>query len=54
MTATFFATTASLRAWLKKHHKKETELLVGFYKLGSGKASVTWSHRLMGRSALAG
>jgi uncharacterized protein YdeI (YjbR/CyaY-like superfamily) len=26
-----------------KNHKKETELLVGFYKVGSGKPSMTWS-----------
>lgn len=43
MTATFFATTASFRAWLKKHHGKEQELLVGFYKVGSGKPSISWS-----------
>jgi len=42
MTATFFATQAEFRKWLKKHHKKETELLVGFYKVGSGKPSMTW------------
>jgi len=42
MTATFFATQAAFRAWLKKNHKKETELLVGFYKIGSGKPSITW------------
>jgi len=28
---------------LKKNHKKETELVVGFYKVGSGKPSMTWS-----------
>jgi uncharacterized protein YdeI (YjbR/CyaY-like superfamily) len=43
MTATFFATQAAFRKWLKKHHKKETELLVGFYKVDSGKPSMTWS-----------
>ncbi|HUM46042.1 MAG TPA: YdeI/OmpD-associated family protein [Chitinophagales bacterium] len=43
MTATFFATQAAFRTWLKKHHKKETELLVGFYKVDSGKPSITWS-----------
>jgi uncharacterized protein YdeI (YjbR/CyaY-like superfamily) len=43
MTVTFFATPAAFRQWLKKHHKKETELIVGFYKVGSGKPSITWS-----------
>ncbi|MFL5539589.1 MAG: YdeI/OmpD-associated family protein [Longimicrobiaceae bacterium] len=39
---TFFATPAELRAWLEEHHATETELLVGFYKKGSGKPSITW------------
>lgn len=43
MPATFFATQAEFRKWLKKNHKKETELIVGFYKVGSGKPSMTWS-----------
>lgn len=43
MKATFFATQAKFRAWLEKHHKKETELLVGFYKVSSNKPSMTWS-----------
>lgn len=43
MAATFFATQADFRKWLEKNHTKETELLVGFYKLGSGKPSMTWS-----------
>ena len=43
MKPTFFATPAEFRKWLKKHHKKETELLVGFYKVDSGKPSMTWS-----------
>ncbi|MFV8440589.1 YdeI/OmpD-associated family protein [Flavobacterium sp. LB2P44] len=43
MTPTFFATQAEFREWLEKHYKKETELLVGFYKVGSNKRSMTWS-----------
>jgi uncharacterized protein YdeI (YjbR/CyaY-like superfamily) len=39
---TFFATPAEFRAWLDEHHATETELLVGFYKKGSGKPSITW------------
>jgi uncharacterized protein YdeI (YjbR/CyaY-like superfamily) len=42
MKPTFFAKPAELRAWLKKHHAKEKELLVGFYKRASGKPSITW------------
>lgn len=38
----FFATPEDFRAWLEKHHAKEKELLVGFYKKGCGKPSITW------------
>ena len=38
----FFATKEDFRKWFKKNHDKETELLVGFYKTGSGKRSITW------------
>jgi uncharacterized protein YdeI (YjbR/CyaY-like superfamily) len=38
----FFATPADFRAWLAEHHETETELLVGFYKKGSGRPSITW------------
>ena len=39
----FFANQADFRKWLQKNHRKETELLVGFYKVHSGKPSMTWS-----------
>ena len=39
---TFFATQSDFRKWLQKNHDRETELLVGFYKVGSGKPSITW------------
>jgi uncharacterized protein YdeI (YjbR/CyaY-like superfamily) len=39
---TFFPTPSSFRKWLKKNHAKESELIVGFYKTGSGKKSITW------------
>ena len=42
MTPKFFATPNEFRKWLSKNHKKETELIVGFYKTGSGKPSITW------------
>ncbi|MDH7461400.1 YdeI/OmpD-associated family protein [Chitinophagaceae bacterium 26-R-25] len=38
----FFEKKSDFRKWLQKNHKKETELLVGFYKVGSSKASMTW------------
>jgi uncharacterized protein YdeI (YjbR/CyaY-like superfamily) len=39
----FFANQSDFRKWLQKNHTKETELLVGFYKVGSEKPSMTWS-----------
>ena len=42
MKPTFFPTAAAFRAWLAKHHATEQELLVGFFKIGSGEASLTW------------
>jgi uncharacterized protein YdeI (YjbR/CyaY-like superfamily) len=42
MEPTFFKTPADFRAWLQQHADKETELLVGFYKTGSGRESMTW------------
>ena len=43
MTPTFFAKQSHFRNGLEKNHKKETELLVGFYKVDSGKQSMTWA-----------
>src|SRR5688572_11099590 len=43
MTPIFFAKQSDFRKWLQKNHKKETELLVGFYKVGSEKPSMSWS-----------
>lgn len=42
MEPTFFATQSEFRKWLDKHHGAATELLVGFYKVGSGRESMTW------------
>ena len=39
---TFFATPAAFRAWIKAHHGDADELVVGFYKKGSGRPSITW------------
>lgn len=40
---TFFQTENDFREWLECNHEKETELMVGFYKVNSGKPSMTWS-----------
>jgi len=42
MKPTFFATPAEFRAWFEANHLSAKELLVGFYKRGSGKPSITW------------
>ena len=39
----FFKTADVFQAWLAKHSGSESELIVGFYKLGSGRPSMTWS-----------
>jgi len=43
MNALFFASQVEFREWLEKNHEKETELIVGYYKVGSQKPSMTWS-----------
>jgi uncharacterized protein YdeI (YjbR/CyaY-like superfamily) len=42
MEPRFFRSQSAFRAWLTKHHAAAPELLVGFYKKGSGKPSMTW------------
>lgn len=39
----FFATGGEFRAWLAEHHASAPELLVGFWKVGSGIPSMSWS-----------
>lgn len=39
----FFANGAEFRKWLETNHRVETELLVGYYKVGTKKPSMTWS-----------
>jgi uncharacterized protein YdeI (YjbR/CyaY-like superfamily) len=43
MKPIFFTKQSEFRKWLEKNHKNKTELLVGFYKVDSGKQSMTWS-----------
>jgi uncharacterized protein YdeI (YjbR/CyaY-like superfamily) len=42
MKATFFSSGADFRRWLEEHSADSTELWVGYFKAGSGKAGVTW------------
>lgn len=43
---TYFESTGELRDWLEKHHGSEKELWVGFYKVGSGKRSISYGETL--------
>ena len=42
MEATFFATADDFRRWLEENSTTVGELIVGFYKTGSGIPSITW------------
>lgn len=42
MEPLYFETPDEWRAWLAANHETESELVVGFYKRGSGKPSITW------------
>ena len=39
---TFFSTAADFRRWLKANHERAPELLVGFWKKGTGRPSIDW------------
>ena len=39
---TFFATEAEFRLWLVANHETAPELLVGFWKKGTGEPSIDW------------
>lgn len=41
--ATFFATAEEFAAWLEKHAAAQTEFVVGYYKRGSKRPSMTWA-----------
>jgi uncharacterized protein YdeI (YjbR/CyaY-like superfamily) len=43
MNPIFFESPAALRAWFDKNHATQKELLVGYYKISTGRDSVTWS-----------
>lgn len=40
---TFFASAAAFRRWLERHASSRSELRVGFWKVGSGRPSMSWS-----------
>ena len=42
METTYFPTEADFRRWLEANHAAAPELLVGFWKKGSGKPSIDW------------
>ena len=46
MKPLFFKSQSEFRKWLEKHHAQEKELIVGFYKKNSGKASITYPEAL--------
>lgn len=46
MKPLFFKSQSEFRKWLEKHHAQEKELLVGFYKKHTGKASITYPEAL--------
>jgi len=42
MKVRYFSTSAALRRWLERNHATVRELWVGYYKVGTGRPSVTW------------
>lgn len=39
----FFGNRDDFRKWLEENHETGTEILVGYYKVGTGKPTMTWS-----------
>jgi hypothetical protein len=40
---TFFETAESFAAWLEKHGAAESELIVGYYKRGAQRGTMSWA-----------
>jgi len=38
----YFRNAAALRRWFEAHHASQSELLLGYWKVGCGKPSVSW------------
>ena len=43
MKPIFFEDQLEFRKWLEIHHSQEKEIIVGYYKIGADKPSMTWS-----------
>jgi uncharacterized protein YdeI (YjbR/CyaY-like superfamily) len=43
MKPKFFPMQADFRRWLEENHDKETEIIIGYYRVDSGKTAMTWS-----------
>lgn len=43
MNPVYFQNQNEFRKWLEKNHKKESEIIVVYYKVGTGKPGMTWS-----------
>ena len=43
MKLQFFPTQEDFRKWLEENHDQETEIIVGFYNVKSGKGGMNWS-----------
>jgi uncharacterized protein YdeI (YjbR/CyaY-like superfamily) len=43
MDPVYFQEQNEFRKWLEKNHNKESEIIVGYYKVGTHKPSMTWS-----------
>lgn len=43
MRPIYFSNTAEFRKWLEENHQTATEVLVGYYKIKTGKPSMNWS-----------
>ena len=39
----FFSTPLEFRSWLEEHHQTGKEVFVGYYKVATGKPTITWS-----------
>jgi len=43
MSPVFFKKQSDLRKWFKKNADTATVLLIGYYRVSTGKTSITWS-----------
>lgn len=43
MNPVYFNDQHEFRTWLEKNHKSESEIVVGYYKVGTGRPSLTWT-----------